>query len=180
MYNGIWETTQICIHNKPQHLWVQDGVEWYRWPWISSLLHFFHQTTMSCASSTPLLRQLGNASSIFQIQRHVTWHVYHFPTLPCSDWTDHTKAAIYPLNQNELEWIDPVLSSRLLFIVAGELRVWWSEGHPHCPRRSATPWQSTKSIFHHSCHKEEDEFDAHGKVSIQLFWKDKLNGLAAV
>lgn len=77
---------------------------------------------MSCASSTPLLHQLGNVYFIFQIQRHVTWHIYHFPTLPCSDWTDHTKAVIYPLNQNELEWIDPVLSARLLFIVAGELK----------------------------------------------------------
>lgn len=64
---------------------------------------FFHQATMSCASSTPLLCQLGNVYFIFQIQRHVTWHIYHFPTLPCSDWTDHSKAVIYPLNQNELE-----------------------------------------------------------------------------
>lgn len=141
---------------------------------------FFHQTTMSCASSTPLLRQLGNVYSIFQIQSHVTWQIYYFPALPCSDWTDHTNAVIYPLNQSELEWIDPVLSNRLLFIVAGEPKVWWSEGHLRCPRRSVTPRQSTKSIFHHGCHKEEDELDAHGKVLIQLFWKDKQNGLGTV
>lgn len=78
------------------------------------------------------------------------------------------------------KWIDPILSTRLLFIVAGELKVWWSEGHLHCSRWSVTPWQSTKSIFHHSCRKEEDEFDAHGRVLIQLFWKDKQNGLATV